>query len=145
MSKSKLKPEDIFFGLQKTNENKKRGIEERKIEAEKPADQATEPIKAKEGGGVAKQQTPEPAKPSEEATQETTVAEKKRRGPAPNPENKDRVAINVFVSPEVKYSAMAVINETKMQGLKDRYSMTDFVAEAIEEKVKRMRYELGLD
>ena len=145
MSKSKLKPEDIFFGLQKTNENKKRGLEEAKPEKEAAVEQETEPTRTEAGGGVEELQTPEPTKLVKEEARETAVTEKKKRGPAPNPENKDRVAINVFVSPEVKYSAVAVINEIKMQGLKTRYSMTDFVAEAIEEKVKRMQYELGLD
>lgn len=141
MSKSGLKAEDIFFGLQKNNENKNKAIEEAKKQAS--AEEAPKP----------KAKTAEEKKPEEEATEtpkakapkKTATPEKKKRGPVANPENSKRVPVNVLMPPEVKYGAMAVVNELKMRGLKERYSLTDFVIEAVEEKVKRTKKQLDME
>lgn len=135
MSKSALKAEDIFFGLQKTNQNKNKAIEEAKKKAaeETKAEPQAENTPAEEAEAPKKK----PAAPKKKAAGET-----KRRGPAPKPENERRVPINIQVSPELKYSATALVNEMKMRGLKESYTLTDFVAEAIDEKIKRMKKQL---
>lgn len=136
MSKSKLKPEDIFFGLQKTiaaeNADALTSIPEEDIvvvdtiadEEEKPIKEVKTPVKK----AVPKKEQP-----------------KKKRGPVPDPENQRRVPVHVQVSPETKYSMQLLINEMKLNGLVERYSMTDFVVAAIDEKIKRDKKRFGLE
>lgn len=135
MSKSKLKPEDIFFGIEKTEEKKKKPSIESRSEQIFSAIAAPAPATTEVEVEVKHEALEEPA----------MVPEKKKRGPAPKVENSNRVAINVLVAPEVKYNMVAIINEMKLRGVEgQRYSITDFVAEAIEEKVARARKNLEL-
>lgn len=130
MSKSKLKPEDIFFGLQKTiaaeNSEERETVITQPTEEKKPA-------------------TKQPRKSSAKTTVSNEAPAKKKRGPAPDPNNQRRVAVNVLVSPETKYQMQLLINEMKLRGFVERYSMTDFVAEAIDEKIKKDKKKFGLD
>lgn len=143
MSKSKLKPEDIFFSMQKTHEAKNRAFEEAKkqaetAEVEKVLEEAKKQVETTEAEATKEE-------PKAKVEKKAAVPQKKKRGPVANPENSKRVPVNVLMPPEVKYGAMAVVNEMKMRGMKDRYSLTDFVIEAIEEKVKRTKKQLDIE
>ena len=148
MSKSKLKPEDIFFSMQKTHEAKNRAFEEAKKKAE-TAEVEKVLEEAKKQVETAETQAPEvPAEstaPKPKAEKKETAPEKKKRGPVPKPENSKRVAVNVLMPPEVKYGAMSVINEMKMRGIKEKYSLTDFVIEAVEREIKRVQKQLDAE
>lgn len=135
MSKSNLKPEDIFFGIQKTYERKPK-----EAKPEVAAPEATE-----EGKPVVEELEDEPKKQRKPRATKQVESDKKKRGPVPNPDNSSRVAVNVQMSPEIKYTMTSIINEMKLQGVKDRYNITDFVIEAIEEKIKRSKKQLNME
>lgn len=146
MSKSKLKPEDIFFGLQKTYENKNR---QQATEESVAVQSVLHPETVQEGeqaqAGERDETVEEQLAKQPTSTIEPIAASKKKRGPAPNPENSRRCSVNVKMSPELKYSAVAIINEMKLRGIKDRYNITDFVTEAVEEKIERAKKQLDME
>lgn len=138
MSKSALKAEDIFLGLQKTNENKNRVLAKAKAQSES---EPSEPETPKP-----EENAPEPEKKvTEPASKKKASSTGRKRGPVADPENAKRVPVNVRVPVEVKYGATALINEMKMRGIKESYNLTDFVLEAIEEKIKRTKKQLDLE
>lgn len=140
MSKSRLKAEDIFFGLQKAHENETR--------ANKRPEVIKETQGAEETGPEIENHIEQKAKdapPASVAKAGGKAPEKKKRGPKVNPDNSNRVSISLQLAPEVKYTMVSVINEMKMRGFKDRYTITDFVVEAIEEKIKRTKKQLDMD
>lgn len=134
MSKSKLKPEDIFFGLTKT------------IEADNTPDpRPAEPAKKAEPAPVVEEAPKAKTTRAKAAKAETAPAEKKTRGRKADPEKAKRIQMNVWIAPETKYAIMQIVNEMKMQGASGSYSMSEFVTEAVEEKIKRSKKQLGLD
>ena len=128
MSKSNLKAEDIFFGLQKAI-----GTDE--VEAVVSDGASTV------GEGVVNAEPVPAAAPAAQAPHGSpaVTGTGRRHGPVPNPENQRRVSVNVLVSPETKYTMTSLINEMKLHGLVGRYSMTDFVEEAINDKIEKER------
>lgn len=126
MSKSGVSPEAVFFSLQKTNQNKKKAIT--------PSTPIVEPIDVVE----------EPA-PEEKPARATAARPSKKRGRKPSSEKERNVPISCKITSESKYEMTLVINELKYRGIKDVYNLTDFINEAIEEKLKRTKKQLDME
>lgn len=143
MSKSKLKPEELFFSLVKAEDDRTKRPEEPE---EKPAldPGARTPAKTEETASEKPFAQSTPAPEDNTPTVPTTTSLKKKPGPAAKPENANRTSLNILISREIKFTMVALVNELKLRGIKERYNTTDFVIEAIEEKIERTRKEIGI-
>jgi|GEM_PF-4581440 hypothetical protein len=138
MSKSNLKPEDIFFGLQKSI-----GTE---VEAA-PRKEAADPAVVAGAGEGAEEKAPGSPASKPSSPQKAGSKQKATKKAATPSEDADQRLVNLrlTISMETKYDMQSLINDMKLNGYADRLTMKDFVVAAIEEKIKRDRKRFGLD
>jgi nitrate reductase beta subunit len=125
MSKSKLKPEDIFFDLKKT-------IGE--------TDQKETSSQTKQTAATTETKTESTATTESKTTSNSTAASETSTSST----SEKMFQLNVPIKYEQRYMISTIVNETKMRGIDSKYSIKAFVREAIEEKLEKTKQELNL-